>query len=100
MYQLLVKSLSKLELTTNDTHNLFNESLITLEKLAILKAWADVYIVSVNDEYSSQSNQTSYRFGLLDLVEPHLKTLSNYWIDAIQDFALLSLPSGNFLKKF
>uniref|UniRef100_A0A1A9X2M8 HEAT repeat-containing protein 5A n=1 Tax=Glossina brevipalpis TaxID=37001 RepID=A0A1A9X2M8_9MUSC len=46
VHQLLVSSLSKLHTKTNSTQ-LFNESMATLEKLSILKAWAEVYIVAM-----------------------------------------------------
>lgn len=46
VHQLLVSSLSKLHTNTNSTQ-LYNESMATLEKLSILKAWADVYIVAM-----------------------------------------------------
>lgn len=46
VHQLLVISLSKLHTKTVSTE-LYNESMATLEKLSILKAWAEVYIVSM-----------------------------------------------------
>lgn len=46
VHQLLVSSLSKLHTKTNSTQ-LYNESMATLEKLSILKAWADVYVVAM-----------------------------------------------------
>jgi len=41
VHQLLVSSLSRLKKSSNPP--LYNESLATLEKLAILKAWAEVF---------------------------------------------------------
>lgn len=41
VHQLLVSSLAKLQNTSNAT-TLYNESVATLEKLSILKAWAEV----------------------------------------------------------
>ena len=35
---------------------IFNESALTLEKLSILKAWAEVYIVSMKNEIVLKSN--------------------------------------------
>ena len=59
VYQLLVTSLSKLKPrlsqasdtldSTQQNRILYNESALTLEKLSILKAWADVYKVSMKD---------------------------------------------------
>ncbi|XP_055609550.1 HEAT repeat-containing protein 5B isoform X4 [Uranotaenia lowii] len=46
VHQLLVSNLSKLNDRTNSTQ-LYNESMATLEKLSILKAWAQVYIMAM-----------------------------------------------------
>lgn len=46
VHQLLVISLTKLRTKTVSTE-LYNESMATLEKLSILKAWAEVYIVAM-----------------------------------------------------
>ena len=51
VYQLLVTSLTKLKPKLNgQRHVIFNESAMTLEKLSILKAWAEVYIVSKKND--------------------------------------------------
>lgn len=50
VHQLLVISLTKLRTKTISTE-LYNESMATLEKLSILKAWAEVYIVAMIGEY-------------------------------------------------
>ncbi|XP_061379697.1 HEAT repeat-containing protein 5B [Danaus plexippus] len=46
VHQLLVSSLDKLNKKGNTTL-IYNESMATLEKLSILKAWAEVYIVAM-----------------------------------------------------
>lgn len=51
VHQLLVISLSKLHSKTTSTE-LYNESMATLEKLSILKAWAEVYIVAMTGKVS------------------------------------------------
>lgn len=51
VHQLLVISLTKLRTKTVSTE-LYNESMATLEKLSILKAWAEVYIVAMIGKYS------------------------------------------------
>ncbi|KAL3290046.1 hypothetical protein HHI36_023417 [Cryptolaemus montrouzieri] len=109
VHHLLVQSLGKLEIKTNTTQ-LYNESLATLEKLAILKAWAEVYIVAMrgNDEsmldlvtMKAATTLNDDEFGdyehkgesLLTLVQPELVSLSQHWLAALRDHALLSLPS-------
>lgn len=116
VHQLLVQSLSKLQTKTNSTQ-LYNESMATLEKLSILKAWAQVYIVAVLGNGTSPANQVLRKLktvhnsfsiptdeeifddfdsrdeSLLTLVEQELENLSTHWLAALRDYALLSLPS-------
>lgn len=112
VHQLLVSSLSKLH-NKNNTNHLYNESLLTLEKLSILKAWAEVYIVAMkgsktaadiytntgsskNGNANNNNEFTDFEYcgeGPLNLVEPELVSLSHYWLSALRDHALLSLPS-------
>lgn len=106
VHQLLVSSLNKLQ-NKNDTNQLYNESLSTLEKLSILKAWAEVYIVAMKGNESApriellsttnNNNEfTDFEYrgeSLLTLVQPELVSLSQYWLSALKDYALLSLPS-------
>ncbi|KAK2577979.1 hypothetical protein KPH14_008413 [Odynerus spinipes] len=112
VHQLLVSSLEKLR-EDHTRPQLYNESLSTLERLAILKAWAEVYVVAMIKEGSAlnsrntsitKANQaddsTGEEFGefefqnesLLSLVQPELLSLSQYWLAALRDHALLSLP--------
>lgn len=120
---MLVSSLEKLK----DGHTrpqLFNESLSTLERLAILKAWAEVYIVAMINNGSALDNRESngrnksqttgedeeeeegfgeFEFqseSLLSLVQPELPSLSQYWLAALRDHALLSLPPGDGINIF
>ena len=115
VYQLLVSSLAKLK--KGFSSGCYNESSSTLEKLSILKAWAEVYIVSMA---STSSNSTSTLstpseeedFGefegegkeeeegrgeeassLTGLVASELASLSKHWLAALKDHALLSLSS-------
>merc|ERR1712088_431024 len=57
VYQLLVSSLSKLK--KGFSSGCYNESSSTLEKLSILKAWAEVYIVSMASTSSATSTTPS-----------------------------------------
>lgn len=115
VHQLLVQSLSKLQTKTNSTQ-LYNESMATLEKLSILKAWAQVYIVAMLSNGSSPANQVVKKLksvqnsfsaptddeifdeyesrgeSLLTLVQPELENLSRHWLAALRDYALLTLP--------
>jgi hypothetical protein len=114
--QLLVSSLDKLKHGALNAQ-LYNESAATLEKLSILKAWAEVYVVAVRQQvdqkppdawpgsvpatpisavtshefdYSTASSPTSS--SLLSLVGPELSSLLGHWLAALRDAALLSLP--------
>lgn len=68
VYQLLVTSLTKLKprqqaaaaAGTSQHVILYNESALTLEKLSILKAWAEVYTVSMKDETHIRSKVRLY----------------------------------------
>ncbi|XP_077675129.1 HEAT repeat-containing protein 5A isoform X3 [Eretmochelys imbricata] len=110
VHQLLISSLTKVQAGKEAQSQLYNESASTMEILAVLKAWAEVYIVAVEREKNqsdahkqtltiTNSTDESYRDltssadGLLDLVQADLGTLSKLWLAALQDFALLTLPS-------
>ncbi|UYV80545.1 HEATR5B [Cordylochernes scorpioides] len=82
VHQLLVSSMAKLNLSRA---SLYNEAMSTLEKLAILKAWAEVYVVAMEETQKTDNS-------LLSLVTPELTTLSHHWLAALKDHALLSLP--------
>ena len=111
VHQLLVSSLQKLSntvpktsvlpLTTNTTSNeslVYSELSLTVEKLAVLRAWAEVYIVAHKKSSSDKSGglrkaMSLNESGLLGLVQPELSILSYHWSVALKDFAFLSLPS-------
>ncbi|XP_050067874.1 HEAT repeat-containing protein 5B [Anopheles maculipalpis] len=56
VHQLLVSNLSKLSSRTNSTQ-LYNESMATLEKLSILKAWGQVYIMAMVGHGAAPASQ-------------------------------------------
>ena len=100
VHQLLVSSLAKLHKDSSSRQ--YNEGASTLEKLSILKAWAEVYVVAMANETSltnvKHSNDeheetVSSNESLLQLVLPELRPLSNYWFSALKDHALLTLPA-------
>jgi len=108
VYQLLVTCLSKLKKGTSSS--CYNENASTLEKLSILQAWAEVYIVSMktkqpdkdfgfDDEFEDKdfgdfagSGDNKENDSLSSLVTAELPSLSKYWLGAMKDYALLSLP--------
>ncbi|GIY21291.1 HEAT repeat-containing protein 5B [Caerostris extrusa] len=93
VHQLLVSSLEKLHKGSNTL--VYNESASTMEKLAILKAWAEVYVVAMNNRESATIENDTNQEGqesLLRLVAPELSLLSIYWLAFLKDYALLSLP--------
>ncbi|KAM6462239.1 HEAT repeat-containing protein 5A isoform 2-T2 [Liasis olivaceus] len=109
VHQLLVTSLSKVQAGKEAQNQLYNEGTSTMEILAVLKAWAEVYIVALQRQKKQNDinslplvkNITEESFRdpsssvdeLLDLVQVDLGNLSKLWLAALQDFALLTLPS-------
>ncbi|KPL97673.1 hypothetical protein QR98_0002980, partial [Sarcoptes scabiei] len=94
VHQLLVSSLEKLH--KNSSSKIYNESSSTMEKLAILKAWSEVYIVAKNHDDkqpSKKSENEGTSENLLSLVQPQLVILVKYWILALKDYAFLTLPN-------
>uniref|UniRef100_A0A8B9PYS1 HEAT repeat containing 5A n=1 Tax=Apteryx owenii TaxID=8824 RepID=A0A8B9PYS1_APTOW len=87
VHQLLVSSLVKVQAGKEAQSQQYNESTSTMEILAVLKAWAEVSVMLCNNNTASSAS------GLLDLVQADLGTLSKLWLAALQDFALLTLPS-------
>ena len=83
---------------------IYSELSLTVEKLAVLRAWADVYIVaqmktleklkSINNIAKSTLNNGSE--SLLSLVQPELSILSYHWSVALKDYAFLCLPNGKY----
>ncbi|KHJ86418.1 hypothetical protein OESDEN_13836 [Oesophagostomum dentatum] len=103
VHQLLVSSLGKLKHGSINTQ-LYSESAATLEKLSILKAWAEVYVTAIAQEEYLQNKKESTgddedmgymnsSESLLSLVRPELDSLVCYWLAALRDSALLSLPA-------
>jgi len=64
VYQLLVSSLSKLK--KGFSSSCYNESAATLEKLSILKAWAEVYIVSMASTPAAREPEEQSEFGEME----------------------------------
>ncbi|XP_057200170.1 HEAT repeat-containing protein 5A isoform X1 [Triplophysa rosa] len=105
VHQLLASSLTKVQMGKDVPSHLYNESSFTMESLAVLKAWAEVYITAVQSSGQKESPGTHPQqqseeagaagptgAGLLKLVQADLATLSRLWLAALQDLALLTLP--------
>ncbi|CAL8283222.1 unnamed protein product [Lota lota] len=108
VHQLLASSLAKLQGGRDRPSPLYNEATATMETLAVLQAWAEVYIVAVqrsrqdcpigpkdpdvSDLTNEDSGSVSVRADLLKLVQSDLPTLSRLWLAALQDYATLTLP--------
>ncbi|XP_039207826.1 HEAT repeat-containing protein 5A isoform X2 [Crotalus tigris] len=109
VHHLLVTSLTKVQAGKEAQNQLYNEGTSTMEILAVLKAWAEVSIVALQRQKKQNylnspplvkniseegfRDPSSSVDELLDLVQVDLGNLSKLWLDALQDFALLTLPS-------
>ncbi|XP_041043699.1 HEAT repeat-containing protein 5B [Carcharodon carcharias] len=110
VHNLLVSSLDKVQSGKGSLSQLYSESATTMEKLAVLKAWAEVYIVAMKTKKEAETKPvTSMKnkddddgFGAVDelppdslitLVQPELPILSCLWLAALKDYALLTLPA-------
>ncbi|XP_054455861.1 HEAT repeat-containing protein 5B isoform X1 [Anoplopoma fimbria] len=112
VHNLLVSSLDKVQAGKGSSSQLYSESATTMEKLAVLKAWAEVYVVAMKIKKDAESKPAKpVRNGdddddeddlganvlppdsLITLVQPELPSLSRLWLAMLRDYALLTLPS-------
>ncbi|XP_068795473.1 HEAT repeat-containing protein 5B isoform X3 [Struthio camelus] len=111
VHNLLVSSLDKVQAGKGSSSQLYRESATTMEKLAVLKAWAEVYVVAMKikkeaetkpKRVSKSTDDDDDDFGAVDelppdslitLVQPELPALSRLWLAALKDYALLTLPA-------
>ncbi|XP_075700503.1 HEAT repeat-containing protein 5A isoform X2 [Rhinoderma darwinii] len=89
--QLLLSSLSRVQMM-KETSSVYSESTTTMETLAVLKAWAEVYIAAVERTGPEGGSVCIPEDSLLSLVQADISTLSKLWLSALQDHALLTLP--------
>ncbi|KAM4013422.1 HEAT repeat-containing protein 5A isoform 2-T2 [Anomaloglossus baeobatrachus] len=89
--QLLLSSLSRVQMM-KETTSVYSESTTTMESLAVLKAWAEVYIAAVEITGCEEGPGSNPEDSLLSLVQADISTLSKLWLSALQDHALLTLP--------
>ena len=94
IHQLLVTSLSKVQRSKLGDNSVFSEICATSERLAVLKAWADMYFVAIGmKEKETNSSDCS---SLLDLVNPELSGLYKMWIEALKEYGL-ACSNGNIV---
>ncbi|XP_075002751.1 HEAT repeat-containing protein 5B isoform X4 [Calonectris borealis] len=111
VHNLLVSSLDKVQAGKGSSSQLYRESATTMEKLAVLKAWAEVYVVAMKIKKEAETKpkrvlksteEDEDDFGSIDelppdslitLVQPELPALSRLWLAALKDYALLTLPA-------
>uniref|UniRef100_A0A8C1NSV5 HEAT repeat-containing protein 5B n=1 Tax=Cyprinus carpio TaxID=7962 RepID=A0A8C1NSV5_CYPCA len=108
VHTLLVSSLDKVQTGKSPSSQLYSESATTMEKLSVLKAWAEVFVVAMNIKKESQSKPARPPPGededvgdgdvlppdsLMTLVQPELPSLSHLWLAVLRDYALLTLPA-------
>ncbi len=94
VHQLLLSSLQKftsIQQHKNDISMIYSENALTIENLAVLKAWADVYnVATIRQNEEKHNNRNS---NLLILVQPELNVLIHHWLAALTDYAFLILPN-------
>ncbi|KAM4607496.1 HEAT repeat-containing protein 5B isoform 2-T2 [Polymixia lowei] len=112
VHNLLVSSLDKVQAGKGSSSQLYSESATTMEKLAVLKAWAEVYVVAMKIKKEAESkparparsaedDEDDEDLGadvlppdsLITLVQPELPSLSRLWLAMLRDYALLTLPA-------
>uniref|UniRef100_A0A3B3SRH9 HEAT repeat containing 5A n=1 Tax=Paramormyrops kingsleyae TaxID=1676925 RepID=A0A3B3SRH9_9TELE len=93
VHNLLTSSLGKVQAIKEVQSQLYNESTVTMESLAVLKAWAEVWarLLQLSDP-SAEPPVAPAGTGLLRLVQANLSMLSRLWLAALQDHAILNLP--------
>uniref|UniRef100_A0A803U0L4 HEAT repeat-containing protein 5B n=1 Tax=Anolis carolinensis TaxID=28377 RepID=A0A803U0L4_ANOCA len=95
VHNLLVSSLDKVQTGKGSSSQLYRESATTMEKLAVLKAWAEVIVKNGGDDDDDDYGAVDELppDSLITLVQPELPTLSRLWLAALKDYALLTLPA-------
>ncbi|XP_029962022.1 HEAT repeat-containing protein 5B isoform X2 [Salarias fasciatus] len=110
VHNLLVSSLDKVQAGKGSSSQLYSESATTMEKLAVLKAWAEVYVVAMKIKKEAESKPAKPvrnvdedeedlnadvlpPDSLITLVQPELPSLSRLWLAMLRDYALLTLPA-------
>uniref|UniRef100_A0A7N8XJN0 HEAT repeat-containing protein 5B n=1 Tax=Mastacembelus armatus TaxID=205130 RepID=A0A7N8XJN0_9TELE len=90
VHNLLVSSLDKVQAGKGSSSQLYSESATTMEKLAVLKAWAEVRLKTLIRDLGANVLPPD---SLITLVQPELPSLSRLWLAMLRDYALLTLPA-------
>uniref|UniRef100_A0A8C5EVP5 HEAT repeat-containing protein 5B n=1 Tax=Gouania willdenowi TaxID=441366 RepID=A0A8C5EVP5_GOUWI len=97
VHNLLVSSLDKVQAGKDSSSQLYSESATTMEKLAVLKAWAEVSLtmfhLSGDEDEDDLGADVLPPDSLITLVQPELPSLSRLWLAMLRDYALLTLPA-------
>uniref|UniRef100_A0A671VK80 HEAT repeat-containing protein 5B n=1 Tax=Sparus aurata TaxID=8175 RepID=A0A671VK80_SPAAU len=105
VHNLLVSSLDKVQAGKGSSSQLYSESATTMEKLAVLKAWAEVRKeaeskpakparnADEDDDEDDMGADVLPPDSLITLVQPELPSLSRLWLAMLRDYALLTLPA-------
>uniref|UniRef100_A0A6Q2Z203 HEAT repeat-containing protein 5B n=1 Tax=Esox lucius TaxID=8010 RepID=A0A6Q2Z203_ESOLU len=89
VHNLLVSSLDKVQAGKGSCSQLYSESATTMEKLSVLKAWAEV----TTHTHTHTRSDVLPPDSLILLVQPELPSLSRLWLAVLRDYALLTLPA-------
>lgn len=79
--------------TVSNDQLIYSELSLTIEKMAVLRGWAEVYIVAKHKSLATNTRRKPDT-SLLALVQPELAALSCHWYVALKDYAYLCLPNG------
>uniref|UniRef100_A0A674CEH1 HEAT repeat-containing protein 5B n=1 Tax=Salmo trutta TaxID=8032 RepID=A0A674CEH1_SALTR len=101
VHNLLVSSLDKVQAGKGSSSQLYSESATTMEKLAVLKAWAEFKTINAHEVPLKRPELEEEEVGadilppdsLIMLVQPELPSLSRLWLAVLRDYALLTLPA-------
>lgn len=87
--QSIGQPVSFLNSSVSNDQLIYSELSLTIEKLAVLRGWAELYIVAKHRMNEKKTENT-----LLDMVRHQLPILNNLWYIVLKDYAYLCLPSG------